>query len=673
MTVTVTGVNYLQMSSCDSTSAGGSWDSGSQDTAQYVEGNASLSTIMKSNGNNDVTFTPTSPVDLSGTKHVRFWFISTHGSLLNTKSGGGVQLGLTDGANTGYWYVSGRDEYPGGWYQAIIDISTAVDSGTKPTSMNAITDIIIRINLTSTAKNTDNFWWDNLIYCDGLTAYGDDGGSSFDFEDIYLADSATTGGWGVLKKFGGIYYASGSLTIGDTGTSSSDFVAKNQVVIFEDKSDYISSSLYSITVVGNSTGATQRFELGEKSGTAGINGCTIRCNATTLAFEFTATDTDVDDFGLYGSTFDTYGTIDLQPDGTNLEVLNCNFVNGQGQFQPNTMDVTNCNFISGPTAGNGTVLIESASHNITYCSFISNPDAIEISVASAIGFNNLTFTNNTYDVYNSSGSAITVTNTDSNASSYNPAGSTVSFETTVSIDIHIENGDGNSVEGAQVYMQKTNPTTYYSHATNNSQGDTTFEASASVDSDTPSSGWITVRAVDEKEWHWYRYASRSSTVFTFPPETTAQADNTDDSPTVLYDSGVNFLTSDIEEGDMIVNETDGSWAQVTKIIDADHIAHSPLIDGTDNHWDTGDTYSICSLAQSYDGSDTFTVPLINSNTDSDGNVSLSYNHPGGTVNAIIRVRHSPDSGTRYLPANVSASFTGSYSITITLVEDTIGG
>jgi len=132
MTVTVTGVNYLQMSSCDSTSAGGSWDSGSQDTAQYVEGSASLSTIMKSSGNNDVTFTPTSPVDLSGTKHVRFWFISTHGSLLNTKSGGGVQLGLTDGANTGYWYVSGRDEYPGGWYQAIIDISTAVDSGTKP-------------------------------------------------------------------------------------------------------------------------------------------------------------------------------------------------------------------------------------------------------------------------------------------------------------------------------------------------------------------------------------------------------------------------------------------------------------------------------------------------------------------------------------------------------------
>jgi len=665
MVITITGTNYSQITSMDTTSTGGSWDGQTPvtDSATYKEGGGAISFVMK-NGTEVTTFTPTSPIDLSGTKHVRFWMLATHGGDFSSFS-----LGITDGGNTGYWQLVTLAEYPGGWYQCIVDVSSAVDSGTKPTSMNAITDFIFTGVFTG-GKNFANFWLDNLTYCDGIQVYGDDTGGSFDFADIYADAGLLAEATGVIEFYNGVYYIIGELLFGDTATAELNFIALNFQVVFVDKSSYVNAALYSITVQGNATGATQKFELGEKSGTAGINGCSVICTAASLAYEFTATDTDVDDFGLYGSTFNTHGTFDLQPDGAALEVLNCTFVNAQGQFQPNTMDVTNCNFISGPSAGNGTVLMESATHNITYCSFISNPDAIELSVAASVTFTNLIFVNNTWDVYNSSGSARTISQTNSDASSYNPAGDAVSFETTVGIDIHIQDTDGNDIVGAQVYMQKDSPTTYNSHATNNSVGDITFEASAAVDSDTAAIGWLIVRAVDEKEWHWYRYASRTSTVFTLPTEITGTADNSGSETTTLYDVAIDFEAGDIIEGDILINETDSSWCQIKSITDSDYIIHTPLVDGTNDHWSSGDNYSIHSLAQTYDGSDTFRVPLVNTNTDGTGDVSFSYVHPGGTVVATIKVRHSPDAGTKYIPGSASASFTGAYSTTIALFEDT---
>ena len=53
-------------------------------------------------GDNDVIFTPTSSVDMTGTKHLRIWYLNTSGGLINTYVNGGIQLGISDGANTGY-------------------------------------------------------------------------------------------------------------------------------------------------------------------------------------------------------------------------------------------------------------------------------------------------------------------------------------------------------------------------------------------------------------------------------------------------------------------------------------------------------------------------------------------------------------------------------------------
>lgn len=453
MTVTIVGTNYSQISSFDTDITGGSWagQAPAEDTVNYKEGAGSMSFIMKA-GTELTVFTPTSSIDLSGTKHVRFWFLATHGGDFST-----LELGVDDGVDTGFWQVSSLAEYAGGWHQCIIDVSKAVDSGTKPSAMNAITDFHFRA-VFSGGKNVANFWLDNLIYCDGLTAYGDDGGSEFDFDDIF-----TTGiseGSGIISSYNGVYYLTGSLTIGDgAGTSSSDFIAKNQTVVFVDRSDYISSSLYAINVVGNATGITQRFELGENSGGKGISGCVILCTDTTLAFEFTVTDTDVDDFGLYGSTFNTYGTIDLQPDGASLEVLNCNFVNGVGQIQPNTMDFS-YNFIISGTSTDGSVLFESTSHSMTYNNYINCSRATEFAVADTYGVIGDQFSGNTYDVHFSAGSGNLIINAGgtppanpSPAKVENDSSGTVTINNTVTITITVKDAGGTEIENVRVFME----------------------------------------------------------------------------------------------------------------------------------------------------------------------------------------------------------------------------
>jgi len=664
MVVTIAGSNYSQISSFDTDTTGGSWDgqTPNEDLDSYKEGSGSMSFVMKTNGTNTTTFTATSPIDLSGTKHLRFWMLSTHGGDFTQ-----LEIGLYDGTTTtGYWVVATAALYPGGWYSCMIDVSSAVDSGTKPTNMNSIEDFIFRVTLTG-GKNATNFWLDNLIYCDGLIAYGDDGGSEFDFEDIY--STGISEGSGIISKFGGVYYLTGSLTIGDSaGTAVVDFIAKSQTVIFEDKSAYLSATLYAINVVGNATGATQRFELGEASGTAGINGCLIKCNVNSMAFEFTATDTDVDDFGLYGSTFDTYGTVDLQPDGANLEVIGCNFNNGQGQFQPNTMDVTFSNFISGPSTGNGSVLIESSSFSIQNCAFISNTNAIEISAVFDPSFVAMSFTGNTNDIYNSSGSSMTVSNdTNSNASSYNAAGDLVNFQSTVNVTVHCEDVDGTDLPDIQIYIQKVTPTVYNSHATNNTVGDATFETSSGVAADIPPAGWIIVNAVDEREDHMYRYVSKTTTVFTFPTKRTGSADSGD--ATTLTHVGGNFQTNGIEEGDAVYNTTDLCWAQVTDVFSEDVLYLTRLKGGTNNTFEAADGYTIESLVQTYDASDTMTAMLLLEPTDVSGDVSLSYNYPGSEQAIIIRAR---DNVGPYVPYSTTGNIdSGGFSLTIIMQEDTI--
>ena len=471
MAITVTGKNYNQLSTCETTSSGGTWTGvDTPDSANYKEGLNSLCGTLKAAGNNDAIFAPTIAVDMTGIKHLRVWYINTSGGLINTFANGGIQLGISDGTNTGYWKIAGRDTYEGGWINLCVDVSRAVDLGIKPTNMNAITSIIVRHNQL-TGKNVDNVWVDNLCLCDGLIAYGDDAGGYFDFEDIFQGD-LTSLGIGILRKIGGQYFSTGSIEIGDSaGTVGCKFQAKSQVVIFEDRP--VNSTLYGINVVDNGTGVTE-FILGDKVGTAGIQGCTIRTASETQTPKFYVdgfTDTDVDNFKLYGSIFFDGGLITFGKAAVTTEILNCSFESCL-QVDPKDANISGCFFIN--TSDTDSALLWNDSIDILSCSFIGNTTGAGIEhpdVNDPYDYYDLLFSGNTYDGLNTSGSDIDVNNNGTSNASTDEGANTITYLSAITLTITVTDSEGDPVENALAYIDDPlNTEPYILNTTTNGSG-----------------------------------------------------------------------------------------------------------------------------------------------------------------------------------------------------------
>lgn len=477
MAIVVQGKNYTLINTCESLTG---W-SGLVDglvTDFFKEGSNCIGIELWGSGTNDHTLTGS--WDLSGTKHLRLWWMTTVLNELDTDANGGFQIGVSDGVNTGFYKVSGSTTYPGGWYNPVIDLSRAVDSGTKPT-MTAVTSIILRWILTSNAKKVQSCWIDHLSICDGLIAYGDDAGGYFDFDNIFTADNATTLGIGIIRKIGGQYFLTGSIEPGDaSGTASCKFKSKSQIAIFENRK--VNSSLYGINVVDNGTGTTE-FILGTKVGTAGIQGSVIRTETEAQSAKFYVdgfTDTDVDNFKLYGSIFFDGGAITFGKAAATTEVLGCSFESCDQVILKDAV-TKDCFFIN--TSDVDAAILWNENVNIVDCSFIGNTTGAGIEHPSAIGtpysYNGLVFSGNTYDVLNSSGSAITVNKTNgANPSTYE--GSSVTFVGSVSVTVTVVDKNNNVLANMSVALYTADNNTEIINKDSNVSGIATENYSGST-------------------------------------------------------------------------------------------------------------------------------------------------------------------------------------------------
>jgi len=177
-------------------------------------------------------------------------------------------------------------------------------------------------------------------------------------------------------------------------------------------------------------------------------------------------------------------------------------------------------------------------------------------------------------------------------------------------------------------------TQYTSHASSNAAGDSDFVVQEAIANDTPTSGVLRIVDNTNNVEHRLRYASWATSTFTFNTEITASCD-AGGSSTVLVDADGGFDVADVEVGDLIVNVTDSSWAHVTAIA-AGQLTTTPLQGGAGNDWGTGDTYSIHTLPETYDGSDTAYVPFIDAEaTGTEIEVVVTY---VSVRNILIRVR-----------------------------------
>jgi hypothetical protein len=164
----------------------------------------------------------------------------------------------------------------------------------------------------------------------------------------------------------------------------------------------------------------------------------------------------------------------------------------------------------------------------------------------------------------------------------------------------------------------------------------------------------------------YRFDSWASKTLTFPTTVSNNCTGGGTS-TSLQDTANDFTALNIEVGDTVRNTTDGSWAVVDEIVDADNITTTPLQDGSDNTWTSGDTYSFHDLATTLtDNDDLVDIPLSQQKTNASGVVTQQI--ADNTFDLLVRARYT-EGATKYDYGEViQAVGTSDVSITIALAE-----
>ena len=344
------------------------------------EGTNSISFIVRNDGT-QIYYNMTNQ-DYSG-QHIRMWITTGAYGLMKTKALGGLRFFMNDGSNTAYWNIAGSDTYAGGWINICVYADSTPDAGTVTTT--SIDEIGVEFGMTASAKRVTNTWVDYLRYGDGLRAYDS---TTFGIEEIYVEDA--TNGYGIIEKQDGVYFLSGELAIGDTGTTACDYSDTNELIVFTDKN--VKSDLYKIYATGNTTGDLD----------IAFNGCVIKSAGPRWDLDMSnvnLTSLSIDGCNIGGATGATF-----QDGGTiipNLSLFQTNTISNSAHIRAVEMDQD----MSGST-------------NFSDNNFLNNQSAATWYAfgGTYTDYNN-NYDGNIYDIENSSSDSLTINlNGTSNAS-----------------------------------------------------------------------------------------------------------------------------------------------------------------------------------------------------------------------------------------------------------------
>ena len=442
-TATVT-TDLTEVTDCDSTTAGGVWSDvsavlGTSDP-DPLEGTGWVGGILKKDGDG-MMFTPTSPIDMSGT-HLRWPFISILKPNLLPQDSGGITLtiiGSTSG--TAVFNLSGTDKYIGGWEVLVVNPYATPDSGT-PVVGNVVS-IHFEVAIGTSAKNVVTTQHDWISYGTGLKAYGGSNGDEIAFSHINTQDE-----YYLLSKLkSGVYRLTGKIQLGDDdSTNDCYFEDSGQILIFEDLA--VDSTLYELKVVGNATGTT----------VVDLSGNFI----TTVAPNYIITmidDTNVDSIILDGTIIQKAGDVFLSSvvsgDGTVFDQC--------GMLEPDDATMTNFSVKNGTETDH--LLFPSGTNNLSNAQFISagTGHAILIEDTGTITFDNFKFTGYASGdgstgnecVYNNSGGLVTIniTNGGDTPTIHNGTSATTIVNNAVDLTITVKNTAGTELENVRVQLE----------------------------------------------------------------------------------------------------------------------------------------------------------------------------------------------------------------------------
>lgn len=347
---------------------------------------------------------------------------------------GGYRIVIGDGTNTRAYYVGGGDTAPfvqNGWFCFTLDgdsLPTGYEqiAGAAEPTLSAITVVGIGFNVTTKAVgNSPNVFWDIMQVGTGLTIAGGTSGDPGIFDEIVAWDEQDTAATGSIRRIdAGVYGVQMRLTFGATAADS-HFEDTNALVFFEGVPS--GTDFYRLTVQGSAS-HTNVFRLGERLGSGetsiGVSGVTVQSVRPWQMIADTANAT-VELFGctLRGAT---------QGVALGGEARSCTF-DGNGQVDSGSAEIRFCTF-SGFIGTTGAMLW-GASTDIQDSDFNGNSRAIEHGTTGPFTYTGLGFSGNTFDINNTSGSAITVNVAGGGTAILTSTGSAVTVQSAATLTI----------------------------------------------------------------------------------------------------------------------------------------------------------------------------------------------------------------------------------------------
>lgn len=329
---------------------GTNWSITDVDTDIKVEGVGAGFDAIRNGGTITYTFGTAQNMSAANTM-IRIWLQHTFPSYLQTKALGGIQLFLSDGTNTGYWYVGGSDTHNGAYELFQADISATVDSGTAPT-LSSITSFGFVLDHATAARNVDNTYWDISWYGVGIEFYG---GTTSDYVriiDVASADTGTTTDkqYGIVELIkGGSIYLNHALFIGDSAsTNNTYFTTEGKSIVFYSANE--KSGSYQFKATGNATGTT----------VVNIEGSTIESSGTPFVFDMSSV--NLTTLSVSGSKLKNFSTATFKSGQT---IPSMTFEDGISVIGNGATFNAACNFIDA-------TFVDTTLNNVTNSTFTSS-------------------------------------------------------------------------------------------------------------------------------------------------------------------------------------------------------------------------------------------------------------------------------------------------------------
>jgi hypothetical protein len=448
----------------------------SEDMTVNVEGTQCLAyDCDKESGGYEYNLASTT--DLSDA-HLYVWISvpTALGGLEDLVPSGGGQSGVfltarDSSGNRGYWHVAGADTWGGEWKCFVAYLGDAPDtnSGTAPT-MTSIDYVGLGVDHPNAkSKASCNIFFDYVQYSkpgsEGITVYGGSEGSELDLDHLVVSGEQTA--MGVIRKYGGIYFVQGPIKFGHD-TQDCYFKDTGKTIAWEDHT-HISGEFYKFEIIEGASQTTQ-FDFGNKSGTQGIQGCTV-LSPGGIDYLVNFSGETIEQVQLYGSTFQNFKSVIMSASGER-EVLSCAFVDQtSGEVWPAGIDFQYNNIINPVHVG--MILDDPDVPDISNVNFIACPVGVEFTQSGEYSWSNVKFTNCPVDVWNNSGGSITI-NASNGANPTNTSGENITINNTVR---HYVTGVAQNSEVTYVSGEGDNAIVLYNVENIDAGGSTYYEYS----------------------------------------------------------------------------------------------------------------------------------------------------------------------------------------------------